>query len=181
MRRRRRPLQIRPCDRRAQSSSRPSFVGAMAAVRGRLGVRRAVRIGRCRPRVPTHDTTRTPSPRTTTEYPSLRAPRWGCPRCAGSSRARSPTSRLLPAYAAAHRVVLPQYPRSTAADGTAAVPKGCDSRPPLVLPPEYPPLRCCHCLPAPCQRPEHRTTHARSPTAPSTPMLRLVRRIARCR
>ena len=68
------------------------------------------------------------------------------PRCAGSSRARSPTSRALPAYAAAHRVVLPQYPRSTAADGTAAVPRvatavshGCSLRstpsPLLPLPP----------------------------------------------
>ncbi len=28
--------------------------------------------------------------------------------------------------------------------------------------PEYRPRRCCHCLPAPCQRPERRTTHARS-------------------
>ena len=58
-------------------------------------------------------------------------------------------------------------------------PEGRNSRPPWCS--GVPPLRCCHCLPAPCQRPEHRTTQTRSPTAPSTPMLRVVRRIARCR
>ena len=50
-----------------ERNPRPRTIGrrcdGLRRVIGRLGVRHAVRIGRCRPRVPTRDTTRTP------EYP----------------------------------------------------------------------------------------------------------------
>ena len=91
---------------------------------------------------------------------------------------RPQTSRALPAGAAAHRVVLPQHPRSTAADGTAAVPKVATAV--RHGAPEYPLSAAATASPRRASAPST-AIHARSPTAPSTPMLRVVRRIARCR
>jgi hypothetical protein len=160
----------------------PSVVGAMGCGECLGGSAPAVRSGLggadrvCRRMIPRGR----PSTHTTTECPSVRAPHAGAARRAHSTHhARGRAAHFPP--------VLPrigEYSRSTRAapPPTALQPsRGLQQPSAMVLPPEYRPLRCCHCLPAPCQRPERHTTHARSPTAPSTPMLRLVRRIARCR
>ena len=91
----------------ADRNPRPRTIGrrcdGLRRVIGRLGARRAVRIGRCRPRVPTRETTRTP------EYPhhyrvplSACATRWRARSAHSTHHARRRASAL-PARAAAHR------------------------------------------------------------------------------